>query len=683
MNVYTTDKIRNVVLLGHAGSGKTSLAESMAFMAGLINRPGKISDGNTISDYDSQEKAKAMSVHTSLIPIPWNDCKINILDTPGSIDFSGEVYEALSVADGAIICINGKAGIESGTRRAWNLCEKYGIPRIFYVSHMDIDDVSLRKISAELKEVFGPCIAPFNFSIRENGHFVGYINVINEKGFRWNDKGEAIECDVPEENKPYLENYRTQLMEAVAETSEEYMDRFFAGEQFSEDEIKTALKTDMAEATIVPVSMGSSILNQGTFTLLSDIVKYMPSPDQNPNHHYDPSKGNSAYIFKTIVDPFVGKYSMIKIMTGTLKPDDLLRDPSESEDEKIGKLYVLCGSKPEEVSELHAGDIGALSKLGKVKTGDTLCGKDNIVEYERGYIPTPYTYMRYAVTKKGEEDKAAAALTKIMQEDLTVKTVNDAENHQSLIYGLSEQHIQLVAQKVLEKYKVEITLSKPLIAYKETILGKSDVEYKHKKQSGGHGQYGHVKMRFSPSGDNDTAYTFTQSVVGGSVPKNFFPAVEKGIVEGVARGPLAGYPVVGVAIDLYDGSYHPVDSSEQAFKTAAIGAFKDGIMQAKPVLLEPIAALKVICPDENTGDVMGDLNKRHARVNGSNALGDGTTEVDAHIPYADLYGFGTDLRSMTGGNGDYSYDFYCYQQTNPDVQAAEVERRKKEVEALD
>ncbi len=692
MKVYTTDKIRNIVLLGHAGSGKTSLAESMAYLSKVITRPGKVSEGNTISDYDSQEKSKVMSIQTSLIPVPWADYKINILDTPGSLDYVGEVYEALAVADAAIIVVSGKNGVESGTKKAWKLCEQYNIPRMFFVSQMDYDDASLRKVHAALSELYGKKIAPFHFSIRENEKFVGYINVVSQTGHRWKDNGEVENCEIPDYSMPLLEDYRTSLLEAVAETSEEFMDRYFSGETFSEDEIRQALRVNVKDQSIVPISMGSAVLNQGIYTLMDDIIKYMPGPDQcekvgidtksNETFHadYDFSKPKSAYVFKTIVDPFVGTYSFIKVNSGVLKTDDTLFNHHKNSEERIGKLYILTGSKAEEIKELHAGDIGALSKLNKVDTTDSLSTKDKPIAYLRGEIPTPYTYMRYIVTKKGEEDKAASGLAKIMQEDLTIKVENDAANRQTLIYGISEQHIEVVVNKLKEKYKVEIELAKPKIAYKETILGNSDVEYKHKKQSGGHGQYGHVKMRFSPSGNNEEAYSYTQSVVGGSVPKNYFPAVEKGIVDSVKAGPLAGYPVVGVAIDLYDGSYHPVDSSEQAFKTASVNCFKKGILEAKPILLEPIASLKVICPDENTGDVMGDLNKRHARVNGMNALGDGNTEVNAEIPYADLYGYGTDLRSMTGGNCDYSYEFLRYQQTNHDVQEAEVKRRAKELE---
>ncbi|MBO6214012.1 MAG: elongation factor G, partial [Lachnospiraceae bacterium] len=663
MKVYTTDKIRNVALLGHGGSGKTSLAESMAFLSGKISRPGKVADGNTISDYDKQEVKRQISIQTSVLPIEWGENKINILDTPGSLDFIGETEEALSAADAAIIVVSGKNGIESGTKRAWELCDKHHLPRMVFVTEMDIDDASYRQVVEDLQGLYGKKIAPFHLPYREDGRFVGYVNVIQQQAKKWNDKGEIDKVDMPDYLTDNLGQFREALMESVAETSEEFMDRYFGGEEFSEDEIRQALRVNVAEGSIVPVLMGSNPDNRGMYTLMVDIIKYFPSPDQREcaginaksnepfAANYDFAKPKSAYVFKTIVDPFVGKYSLIKVNSGVLKTDDVLYNQHRDTEEKIGKLYTIFGPKVEEVKELHAGDIGALSKLQKTLTTDSLSTKANPVVYIRASIPTPYTYMRYKVKNKGEEDKAAGALQKIMQEDLTVKAVNDAENRQTLIYGISDQHIDVVVEKLVEKYKVEIVLDKPKVAYRETILGHSDTEYKYKKQSGGHGQYGHVKMTFDPSGNQEESYEFSQTVVGGSVPKNYFPAVEKGIAEAVQKGPLAAYPVVGIKANLYDGSYHPVDSSEQAFKTAASMCFKKGIMEAKPILLEPIALLKVLVADAYTGDVMGDLNKRRARVGGMDAREDGKQEISAEIPYAELYGYGTVLRSMTGGTG--------------------------------
>lgn len=687
MKVYTTDKIRNVALLGHSGSGKTSLAESMAFLAGITKRVGTVDAGNTISDYDKQEIKRKISIQTSVIPIPWEDSKINVLDTPGSLDFLGEVNEAMTAADSAIIVVSGKNGVESGTKRAWELCEKYNMPRMFFVTDMDIDDASYRQVVEDLRTLYGKKIAPFHLPVRENGEFTGYVNVIQKQGKKWTKDGKVEHAEVPDYSKEYLDTYREDLMESVAETSEEFMDRYFNGEEFSEDEIRQALRKSVNTGDIVPVMMGSNTLNRGQFTMMVDIVKYMPSPEQREcvginadsndvfNANYDFSLPKSAYVWKTMVDPFVGTYSFIKVNSGVLKTDDLMWNQKAESEEKIGKLYILTGSKAEEVSELHAGDIGALSKLSKTRTTDTLSTKAKPVIFVKSGLPVPYTCMRYIVKKKGEEDKAAQALAKIGQEYLTIKTEVDAANHQLLIYGLSEQQLDIIRDILKEDYKVEIDLDKPLVAFKETILGKADIDNKYKKQTGGHGQYGHVKMTFEPSGDLEEAYVFTESVVGGNVPKNYFPAVEKGIQEGVKAGPLAGYPVVGIKANLYDGSYHPVDSSEMAFKTASNVALKKGIMAAKPILLEPIESLSVVCPDEYTGDVMGDLNKRRARVLGMDAGEGGKTTVRAEIPSSELFGYGKDLRSITGGTGDFSYEFLRYQQAPSDVQQKEVEAR--------
>ena len=695
MNVYTTDKIRNVVLLGHGGAGKTSLVEAMAYLSGITNRMGKISDGNTISDYDKEETKRLFSINTSVVPIIWDDVKINILDTPGYFDFVGEVEEAVSAADAAIIVVSGKNGIEVGTKKAWEICEKYKLPRMVFVTDMDIDNASYRQVVTDLQELYGKKIAPFHLPIRENEEFVGYVNVLQQRAKRWTADGNVEKTEVPEYSKENLGICREALMEAVAETSEEFMDRYFNGEEFSEDEIRQALRVNVAEGSIVPVLMGSNILARGMYTLMVDIVKYLPSPEKREctginaktnevyPANYDFAKPKSAYVFKTIVDPFIGKYSLIKVNSGVLKADDVLYNQHKDVEEKIGKLYVRRGNKPEEVTGLHAGDIGALAKLSKVTTTDTLSTKANPILYIRTQISTPYTCMRYKAKNKGDEDKISQTLQKLMQEDLTLKNVNDSENGQTLLYGMGDLHLEVTASKLLEKYKVEIELTKPKVAFRETIRKKADVEYKYKKQSGGHGQYGHVKMTFEPSGDLETPYVFEQTVVGGAVPKNYYPAVEKGLAEAVLKGPMAAYPVVGVKAVLYDGSYHPVDSSEMAFKTAAIQAFKKGFMEASPVLLEPISSLKVIVPDKYTGDVMGDLNKRRGRVLGMNPIDGGKQEILADVPTMELYGYTTSLRAITGGSGDYSYEFARYEQAPSDIQEKEIEARANKVEKAD
>ncbi len=692
MNVYTTDKIRNVVLLGHGSAGKTSLVEAMAYLSGITNRMGKITDGNTISDYDKEEQKRQFSIGTSIIPIEWEDTKINVLDTPGYFDFVGEAEEAVGAAAGAIIVVSGKAGIEVGTEKAWDLCEKYKLPRIFFVTDMDVDNASYRQVVEDLTARYGKKIAPFHLPIRENEKFVGYVNVVSETANRWTDKGQVVQCDIPDYSEPNLQICRDTLMEAVAETSEDFMERYFGGETFSEAEIRSALRVSISECNIVPVSMGSSILCQGMFTLMDDIIKYFPSPDMREmaglnlktneifQANYDFAKPKSAYIWKTIVDPFIGKYSLVKVCSGVLKSDDVLYNQDKDTEEKISKLFILQGNKPIEVKEIHAGDLGAIPKLTAARTGDTLSTKANPIKYGMTEISKPYTCMRYKAKNKADIDKISGALQKMIIEDLTLKNVNDGENRQTLLYGMGDQHLEVVASKLHNVYKVEIELTEPKVAFRETIKKNSDVESKYKKQSGGHGQYGHVKMRFEPLGTMDKAFEFEQVVVGGAVPKNYFPAVEKGLAESVIKGPLAAYPVVGVKAILYDGSYHPVDSSEQAFKMATIQAFKKGFLEAGPILLEPIALIKVTVPDNFTGDVMGDLNKRRGRVLGMTPVGNGKQIVEADIPMTGLHGYCTDLRSMTGGRGNYEYAFVRYEQAPSDIQEKEIVARASKLE---
>ena len=689
MKVYRTDEIRNVVLLGHGGSGKTSLAEAMAYVSGATNRMGKITDGNTISDFDKEEQKREFSISTSLIPIEWEKAKINILDTPGYFDFVGEVEEAVSAADAAVIVVSGK-GVEVGTEKAWELCDKYKLPRMVYVTEMDVDDASFRQVVQDLTDRYGKVIAPHFQPIRENEKLVGYVNVIKNAARRYTGVGQREECEIPEYCKPNLEIYRDKLLEAVAETSEAFMERYFDGDEFSVEEIRSAMRTEVMDGDIVPVAMGSNIQAQGVANLLSDIVRFFPSPEYREcvginrktneifEAHHDFAAAKTAYVFKTMVDPFIGKYSLIKVNSGVLKADDVLYNQHKDVEEKIGKLYVLRGNKPEEVTELHAGDIGALAKLSKVTTTDTLSTKANPILYIRTQISTPYTCMRYKAKNKGDEDKISQTLQKLMQEDLTLKNVNDSENGQTLLYGMGDLHLEVTASKLLEKYKVEIELTKPKVAFRETIRKKADVEYKYKKQSGGHGQYGHVKMTFEPSGDLEQPYVFEQCVVGGAVPKNYFPAVEKGLNECMEKGILAGYPMVGVKATLYDGSYHPVDSSEMSFKMAASIAFKEGVANAAPVLLEPIVTLRATVNDDAMGDIIGDINRRRGRVLGMNPTGDGIQEIIAEVPEAEMSTFSTSMRQITQGRGSFTTEFARYERVPEHIAQKVINESKDE-----
>ncbi len=691
MNVYKTEDIRNVVLLGHGSSGKTTLAESMAFLGGLVSRMGNVGNGSTISDFDKEEQKRGFSLSLSVIPIEWNKKKINVLDAPGYFDFVGEAEQGLSAADGAIIVINGKGGVQTGAIKAWELCEKYHTPRMIFVTGMDQADVDFEEIVSELKDKFGAKVAPVVEPIKEGEKLVGYVDVIEGKGYKFLDAGKREEIAIPDSAQSGYESCHDALMEAVAETSEEFMERYFDGDEFSEDEIRGALKTSVAEGEMAPIYVGAGATAHGVRPMMNDFFSYFPAPNQTKavgklddgsdfEADYDDSKKKSVYVFKTMVDPFIGKYSMIRVKSGVIKTDDVLYNQRTQNSEKVGKLYLLQGNKTIEVPEIHAGDIGAFAKLNDAKTGDTYAEKGLDVTYPVMEFTKPYTYKRYIVANKGEDDKVSAALTRMMAEDVTLKVVNDSANRQQLLYAVGDQALDIVVSKLVSRYKAEIKLEEPKVAFKETILKQSDVDSKYKKQTGGHGQYGHVKMRFSPSNDLNTAYVFEEQVVGGTVPRNYFPAVEKGIAEGVLAGPLAGYPVVGLKAVLYDGSYHPVDSSEQAFKTATSMALKDGFMKANPVLLEPIMNVKVTVPNDYTGAVMGDLNTRRGRVLNMNGIAGGKTVVEAEVPEMEMFGYCTVLRSMTGGIGQYEVNFDHYEQAPRDVQEKEVAKRAAEKE---
>jgi elongation factor G len=689
MKVYDTGNIRNVVLLGHGGAGKTTVAEALAYVTGTTTRMGSVPEGNTISDYDKEEIKRKFSISTSVIPVEYKgekgEYKINILDTPGYFDFVGEVEEAVSVADAAIIVVNCKAGVEPGTVKAWELCEKFHIPRLFFATNMDDDHASYRQLVLDLEKRFGRSVAPFQLPIRENEKFVGFVNVVKMGGRRFTHLSDYEECEIPDYVQKNLGIARNALLEAVAETSDEFMEKYFSGEEFSVEEIQSALRASVKTCQMVPVLMGSGVNIQGFNVLLQVIEQYFPAPDEFETVGVDASTGErftakynseaslTAKVWKTIVDPFMGKYSLVKICTGTLKPNSEAYNVNKEQSEKIGKVYILRGETPVEVPELRSGDIGAVAKLSVTTTGDTMALRNAPILYHGPQFSKPYTYMAYRAENKSDEDKLSTALARMMEEDKTLKTMGDPENRQSLIYGIGDQQLDVVSSMIRERYNVGIILEKPRFAYRETIRKTVKVQGKYKKQSGGHGQYGDVIMEFAPSGDLETPYVFEEKVFGGSVPKNYFPAVEKGIQECCKAGPLAGYPVVGIKATLLDGSYHPVDSSEQAFKTAASLAFKDGFMQAQPVLLEPIVSLKVTVPDSNTGDIMGDLTKRRGRVLGMESIHGGKQVISAEIPMSNLYGYNTDLRSMTGGAGEYEYEFARYEQAPGDIQKQIVE----------
>ncbi|MBQ4473200.1 MAG: elongation factor G [Lachnospiraceae bacterium] len=689
MQVYSKDQIRNIVLMGHGGSGKTTLVESMAYATGITQRQGRVEDGNTISDFDKEEQKRLFSIGTTVVPIEYQGVKVNVLDTPGYFDFVGEVEEAMTVADAAVIVVAGKAGVEVGAQKAWGMCAEKNLPRLIYIADMDIPEADYAANVEVLKELFGNGIAPVIVPIREGGKLVGFANVITQKGYKYTAKGASAAADIPGDVASYIEEIRETLTETIAETSEELMEKYFEEGELSEEDMLEGLKLGVAAGDVVPVICGSSVNAQGALEVLNMVKDLVPAPsvvklggintktDEPFEGDFDESKPVTARVFKTMVDPFIGRFSLIQVCTGILKSDSVVYNVQKETEEKLSRLYVLRGKEQIEVKELRAGDIGAIGKLSDTATGDTLATKAVPVAYEVPAASVPYTYQRYVTKNKGDADKVSQALARLMDEDRTLKAVNDKENRQTLIYGIGEQQLDVVVSKMASRYKVEVEIKRPKVAYRETLRKKVEIRKKYKKQSGGHGQYGDVAMEFEPSGDNEKAYIFEERVFGGAVPKNYFPAVEKGIADSVEKGPLAGYPVVGLKATLTDGSYHPVDSSEMAFKTASSMAFKEGFMMGNPVLLEPIASMKVVVPNAFTGDIMGDLNKRRGRVLGMNPVAGGKTEIVADIPVESTFGYSTDLRSMTGGIGEYSYEFARYEQAPADVQQKVVEEAKK------
>ncbi len=677
MKAYDFKDIRNVCILGHGGVGKTSLTEAMLYLGQGNDRLGKVADGNTVSDYDPEEVKRKISISSSLAPLEWKNKKINVLDTPGFFDFAGEVKECVRVADAAVIVVAAKAGVQVGTEFAWNYAEERKIPKIIFVSKMEEENANYAKVLENLREAFGMSIAPFYVPILDGERFKGYVNVIKMQARKF-DGDKIIDVDVPEDMMDVVLPARQMILEAIAETSEELMDKFFAGEEFTPDEIQTALRAGVEDLSIVPVLCGSSFTSASIRKLLDAIIEYFPSPDEGPKEvavkagteegveiKCDPNAPLSALVFKTIADPFVGKLSFVRVYSGTLKADSTVYNANQAQTEKVGKIYFMRGKKQLDTPQIIAGDIGAIPKLVKTKTGDTLCLSSNPMVLNGIEFPKPALTLCISPKTKGDEEKISTGLNRLMEEDKTLQEEVNTETHQTLIKGLGDLHLDVIVNKLKDKFKVDVLLSEPKVAYRETIRKKVKVEGKHKKQSGGHGQYGHVWIEFEPGEETDLV--FDEKIFGGSVPKNYFPAVEKGLRESALHGVLAGYPVVNLKATLVDGSYHPVDSSEMAFKMAASIAFKNGLSQANPVLLEPVDKIEVYIPDSYMGDIIGDINKRRGRVLGMNPAGKGIQQVIAEVPASELTKYATDLRSMTQARGRFTQEFVRYEEAPPMV----------------
>ena len=690
MKVYASDAIRNVAILGHTGSGKTTICEAALNICGVTTRFGKVDEGNTISDYDPEEIKRKISISASLIPIEWKNAKINFIDTPGFFDFSGEVYQALSVADLALIVVNAKGGVEVGTEKAWEYATEAGVPKMIFINDMDDENVDFDALIAQLTDKFGKSIAPIQAPIKEGGKFVGFVNALTREGFKYGTKG-VDACAVPSDLNDDVENLHEMIKEAVAETDEALMERFFEGEDFSIEEMQQGLKKGLMDASVAPVVLGAAVYSMGVGVLMDYVNELCPPASEHKAIAAKDAKTDEAvnlaikedgpfvaYVFKTVADSF-GRQSIFKVLSGSIKKETPLYNATKDSVEKIGSLFVLRGKEQIPVTELKAGDIGAIPKLANTATSDTLCTKEKPYIVGAINFPMPLYSMGIIPKNKGDEDKISQAIAKFLEEDKTLKFQVNSETKQSVISGLGDGHLDVLINKMKTRNKIEVDLIPLVVPYREMIKGKSDVQGRHKKQSGGSGQFGDVKMKFEPSGDLSQPYVFEQQIFGGSVPRNFWPAVEKGVRESCETGPLAGYPVVGLKAILYDGSYHAVDSNELSFSLAAKIAFKDGFLKAKPVILEPIMKVEILVPDEYTGDIMGDISKRGGRPLGMTKVG-AKQQISAQIAQSKITSYAIELRAITQGRGSYTMEFEQYEEVPAEESAKIIEARKREKE---
>ena len=683
---YSVQNIRNVCLLGHGGSGKTALAESLLYMTGAIDRMGKAADGNTVCDYDPEEIKRQISISLAVAPLEFKGCKINVLDTPGSFDFSGEVMEALRAADAAIIVCSAKDGISVGLEKAWKYCEERNMPRFIYISKTDEENADYNATFDALRAKYGNKIAPVVVPIwDEDKKIIGIIDVMNKRAYEMRD-GKREEIEIPEGKEDVVTQFNDALKESVAETSEAFMDKFFSGEDFTYAEMIQGLRQGVRELSLFPVLCGSAVNTMGSLMLLDYISELLPTPMEGNYHKATRQDGETeefvvspggvptAFVFKTVADQY-GKYSYVKVLSGVIKPNMSLVNATTGETEKLGRIYIMRGKKATETDELGVGDIGAIGKMEKVRTGDTLCDPRKIVALKQIPFAEPCYSVAIAPKTKGQDDKVAQGLYRLNEEDPSFSVVNNAETHQMVLYAAGDIQVDVLVAKLKSRFNVEAELKAPRVPYREKIRKTVQKQGRHKKQTGGSGQFGDVWIRFEPNPEEEQM-VFAEEVFGGSVPKNFFPAVEKGLKEACVHGPLAGYPVVNLKAVLYDGSYHPVDSSEIAFKTAAQLAYKAAMPEANPVLLEPVGELKVVVPDSYMGDVIGDLNKRRGRVMGMNPTGDGETVLEAEVPMAEMTSYAIDLRAMTQSRGSYTFHFVRYEDCPPAAQEKAIAAAK-------
>lgn len=678
---YETKTIRNVCLLGHGGSGKTTLAESMLYMTGAIDRQGKVADGNTVCDYDAEEIKRQITISTGIAPVNYGGCKINVLDCPGFFDFAGEVMCALRAVEAGIIFCSAKDGISVGAERSWKYLKNANMPTMFYISKTDEDHGDFDAVLAALQEKYGSTVCAVTAPMSDG---TGVIDLVHNVAYQ--TKGnKTVKVDVPAADADKVEALRETLFETAAGADEELMEKFFEDMMLSEEDTIKGIRIGLKDRSVIPVLCGSAASGIGTEAVLQAIVDYVPNPAEMPavptadgkTLTVDPNGAPCAFVFKTISDQF-GKYSFIKVLSGTITSDLSLRNTRARSTDKLGRMYTICGKKTTEVKEACCGDIVAVGKMDW-KTGDTVCDAKSEVELPTIELPEPCYSMAISPKTKGQDDKVASGLARLNEEDISFTLVNNAETHQMVISGAGDIQVDVLCSKLKSRFGVETELKPARVAYREKIKGKVEAHGRHKKQSGGSGQFGDVWIRFEPQDESDDMI-FAEEVFGGSVPKNFFPSVEKGLRNAVTKGVLAGYPLVGLKATLYDGSYHPVDSNDMAFQTAARLAYQDGIPKAKPTILEPIGLLKVTIPDANLGDIMSDISsKRRGTVLGMTAE-DGMQTVEAEVPMAEMSSYTIDLRSMTQGRGSFSCKFVRYEEAPGNVQQKVIEEAKAEQE---
>ncbi|MCR5288031.1 MAG: elongation factor G [Saccharofermentans sp.] len=692
MEIYSADKIRNIALFGHVGSGKTTLAEAILYYTKAINRQGKIVDGNTTLDYDPEEIKRQMSVSLSVACCEYKGSKINIIDTPGDFDFLGEEMSGIRIADSGVIMISAKGGTSVGSEKAIRLLNGKKVPFLFFMNRMDEPNADFEAVAARMMERYGSSVIPLSFPIMKDGQMTGIVDVMNRKAFSVDKAtGKFIEYPLPEEYNERVDELQNKVNEVVAEADDALMEKFFAGEPFTEDEFRHGVHAGFREGKLHPIYCGSAYMNWGIDFLLNCISKDTPPAGKKPALEATLPDGSTqmvgcsiddplaAFIFKTITDPFVGKISIFKVNAGTLRANSTVYNATKGKDERIGGLFYLRGKEQIATDKVTAGDIGAAAKLANSDTNDTLCDKARILEMPKIKFPTPVLSKSIVPDKKGEEDKIITGLTKLADEDRCFKVETNPETKQMVLSGLGDMQLKVLISKLKSVYNVNCTLDAPRVPYREAIRKKVKVQGKHKKQSGGHGQYGDVWVEFEPNYDSEEL-VFEEKVFGGAVPKNYFPAVEKGLQDSVKKGVLAGYPVVNLKATLVDGSYHPVDSSEMAFKIAANLAFKAGMTAASPVLLEPISKVEVHIPEDKQGDIMGDMNKRRGRIMGIDADEFGSV-VNAEVPTAEMLEYATDLKSMTQGRGWFAMEHVRYEPAPDEIAQKVIAEAKVEEES--